>query len=117
MPRIDTIYTIIDQLFVIDLDFYRSERMDTPPLQQNTGHTLAPGNRPPPTLAPGFQAIVGACQRLYPEQKNPLQISTVVKYWLGKRGLISITPLGNFFVKYCWTLLPRNSSKMYMVEV
>ncbi|XP_023345892.1 suppressor of fused homolog [Eurytemora carolleeae] len=57
--------------------------MDTPPLQQNTGHTLAPGNRPPPTLAPGFQAIVGACQRLYPEQKNPLQISTVVKYWLG----------------------------------
>ena len=88
MPRIDTIYTIIDQLFVIDLDFYRSERMDTPPLQQNTGHTLAPGNRPPPTLAPGFQAIVGACQRLYPEQKNPLQISTVVKYWLGKRGLI-----------------------------
>jgi len=53
---------------------------------QNTGHTpsgvAGPGHQPP-LLAPGFQAIVGACQKLYPEQKNPLQLSTVIKFWLG----------------------------------
>eukprot|EP00088_Acartia_fossae_P059451 TRINITY_DN7057_c0_g1_i5.p1 TRINITY_DN7057_c0_g1~~TRINITY_DN7057_c0_g1_i5.p1 ORF type:complete len:449 (-),score=61.83 TRINITY_DN7057_c0_g1_i5:223-1569(-) len=55
---------------------------------QNTGHNpnVPPGNhhhQPPPPIAPGFQAIVCACQKLYPEQKNPLQLSTIVKYWLG----------------------------------
>ena len=30
-----------------------------------------------------FKAIVSACQKLYPEQQNPLQMSTLVKYWLG----------------------------------
>jgi hypothetical protein len=25
-------------------------------------------------LAPGFQALMAACSRLYPNQKNPLQV-------------------------------------------
>jgi len=41
---------------------------------------------PPPqsnNLAPGLTSIIAACQRLYPDQKNPLQVTAVVKYWLG----------------------------------
>jgi len=56
---------------------------------QNTGHTpnslIVPGSngQQQPPLAPGFQTIVSACQKVYPNQKNPLQLSTVVKFWLG----------------------------------
>uniref|UniRef100_A0A669EW47 Suppressor of fused homolog n=1 Tax=Oreochromis niloticus TaxID=8128 RepID=A0A669EW47_ORENI len=32
---------------------------------------------------PGLQAIYGECRRLYPEQANPLQVTAIVKYWLG----------------------------------
>ncbi|MGH0136621.1 UNVERIFIED_CONTAM: hypothetical protein FKN15_070028 [Acipenser sinensis] len=32
---------------------------------------------------PGLQAIYGECRRLYPEQPNPLQVTAIVKYWLG----------------------------------
>jgi suppressor of fused-like protein len=60
-----------------------------PPPVQNTGHNpnlQHPGGASsghPVPIAPGFQTIVSACQKLYPEQRNPLQLSTVVKYWLG----------------------------------
>jgi len=33
-------------------------------------------------LAPGFQALMAACQRLYPNQKNPLQVMD--KFWLSR---------------------------------
>jgi len=36
---------------------------------------------PPP--AQGLRLIIGACGRLYPQQRNPLQVTAVVKYWLG----------------------------------
>ncbi|TRY74193.1 hypothetical protein DNTS_004359 [Danionella cerebrum] len=32
---------------------------------------------------PGLQAVYGECRRLYPEQANPLQVTAIVKYWLG----------------------------------
>ncbi|XP_058651303.1 suppressor of fused homolog isoform X2 [Onychostoma macrolepis] len=32
---------------------------------------------------PGLQAIYGECRRLYPDQANPLQVTAIVKYWLG----------------------------------
>ncbi|XP_052427948.1 suppressor of fused homolog isoform X1 [Carassius gibelio] len=32
---------------------------------------------------PGLQAIYGQCRRLYPDQANPLQVTAIVKYWLG----------------------------------
>ncbi|KAF5890874.1 suppressor of fused isoform X1, partial [Clarias magur] len=32
---------------------------------------------------PGLQAIYAECRRLYPEQPNPLQVTAIVKYWLG----------------------------------
>lgn len=32
---------------------------------------------------PGLQAIYGECRRLYPDQPNPLQVTAIVKYWLG----------------------------------
>uniref|UniRef100_A0A672GNJ2 Suppressor of fused homolog n=1 Tax=Salarias fasciatus TaxID=181472 RepID=A0A672GNJ2_SALFA len=36
-----------------------------------------------PLFPPGLQAIYGECRRLYPEQANPLQVTAIVKYWLG----------------------------------
>jgi len=59
---------------------------------------IAPGrmdienNLPPPpqpntvrgaNVAPGLTSIINATQRLYPNQKNPLQVTAVMKYWLG----------------------------------
>uniref|UniRef100_A0A8B9HA78 Suppressor of fused homolog n=1 Tax=Astyanax mexicanus TaxID=7994 RepID=A0A8B9HA78_ASTMX len=32
---------------------------------------------------PGLQAIYGECRRHYPDQPNPLQVTAIVKYWLG----------------------------------
>ncbi|XP_067657154.1 suppressor of fused homolog [Haliotis asinina] len=32
---------------------------------------------------PGLEAIYSACRRLYPTQPNPLQVTALVKYWLG----------------------------------
>ncbi|XP_026134489.1 suppressor of fused homolog isoform X4 [Carassius auratus] len=32
---------------------------------------------------PGLQAIYGESRRLYPDQANPLQVTAIVKYWLG----------------------------------
>lgn len=36
-----------------------------------------------PLFPPGLQAIYGECRRLYPDQANPLQVTAIVKYWLG----------------------------------
>ncbi|KAL4699038.1 hypothetical protein H8959_011695 [Pygathrix nigripes] len=47
----------------------------------------APGPTAPPAFAslfpPGLHAIYGECRRLYPDQPNPLQVTAIVKYWLG----------------------------------
>ncbi|KAH0504568.1 Suppressor of fused-like protein [Microtus ochrogaster] len=47
----------------------------------------APGPSAPPAFAslfpPGLHAIYGECRRLYPDQPNPLQVTAIVKYWLG----------------------------------
>lgn len=29
----------------------------------------------------GLQAIISECLKIYPDQPNPLQVTTVVKYW------------------------------------
>ncbi|KAJ8317173.1 hypothetical protein KUTeg_005077 [Tegillarca granosa] len=36
-----------------------------------------------PVTPPGLEAIYSACRRLYPNQPNPLQVTALVKYWLG----------------------------------
>lgn len=38
----------------------------------------------PKPIAPpaGLQAIINQCMKIYPDQPNPLQVTTVVKYWL-----------------------------------
>ncbi|KAK3698679.1 hypothetical protein RRG08_046181 [Elysia crispata] len=36
-----------------------------------------------PVTPPGLDAIYSACRRLYPDQPNPLQVTALVKYWLG----------------------------------
>ncbi|XP_005099431.1 suppressor of fused homolog isoform X2 [Aplysia californica] len=36
-----------------------------------------------PITPPGLEAIYSACRRLYPDQPNPLQVTALVKYWLG----------------------------------
>uniref|UniRef100_A0A8C5R312 Suppressor of fused homolog n=1 Tax=Leptobrachium leishanense TaxID=445787 RepID=A0A8C5R312_9ANUR len=43
-----------------------------------------PAPQPFPALfPPGLSAIYGECRRLYSEQPNPLQVTAIVKYWLG----------------------------------
>ncbi|XP_035672398.1 suppressor of fused homolog isoform X2 [Branchiostoma floridae] len=51
-------------------------------------HPGVPGMPMPPQMMPmttpvGLQAIYQACRRLYADQPNPLQVTAVVKYWLG----------------------------------
>lgn len=36
----------------------------------------------PITPPAGLQAIINQCLKIYPDQPNPLQVTTVVKYWL-----------------------------------
>lgn len=36
-----------------------------------------------PTIPPGLRALIDQCQAIYPDQTNPLQVTTVLKYWLG----------------------------------
>lgn len=36
------------------------------------------GRKEPPS---GLQAIINECLKIYPDQPNPLQVATVVKYW------------------------------------
>lgn len=48
----------------------------------------SPGNPPGSHIqqlvtAPGLQAIYSACRKIYPDQPNPLQVTAVVKFWLG----------------------------------
>lgn len=30
----------------------------------------------------GLQAIINQCMKIYPDQPNPLQVTTVLKFWL-----------------------------------
>lgn len=36
-----------------------------------------------PTVPLGLETLYAACRRIYPDQPNPLQVTAVVKYWLG----------------------------------
>ncbi|KAL8604949.1 hypothetical protein ACOMHN_028577 [Nucella lapillus] len=48
--------------------------------------SLYSNNFPPanvPITPPGLEAIYSACRGLYPDQPNPLQVTALVKYWLG----------------------------------
>ncbi|KAJ6630518.1 Suppressor of fused like [Pseudolycoriella hygida] len=39
---------------------------------------------PAKTVAPpGLKKLIEQCQNLYPDQKNPLQVTALLKYWLG----------------------------------
>lgn len=43
--------------------------------------TLSQSTRMQPP--PGLKALIDYCQSVYPDQPNPLQVTTVLKYWLG----------------------------------
>lgn len=47
------------------------------PILNNNFASLEPVN----SIPQGLQALYLACHRLYPEQYNPLQITSVRKYW------------------------------------
>lgn len=34
-----------------------------------------------PTPPAGLQSIINECLKIYPDQPNPLQVTTVIKYW------------------------------------
>uniref|UniRef100_A0A8C4X190 Suppressor of fused homolog n=1 Tax=Eptatretus burgeri TaxID=7764 RepID=A0A8C4X190_EPTBU len=36
-----------------------------------------------PPVPPGLRAVYEACSQLYPDQPNPLQVTAIVKFWLG----------------------------------
>ncbi|XP_067126583.1 suppressor of fused homolog isoform X2 [Centruroides vittatus] len=38
---------------------------------------------PLPVIPPGLEWLYTACRNIYPQQPNPLQVTAVVKYWLG----------------------------------
>lgn len=50
------------------------------PVQTFSSHTPIIGLSP---VAPGLDTLYALCRRLYPDQPNPLQVTAVVKYWLG----------------------------------
>ncbi|KAI5707031.1 hypothetical protein M8J76_004862 [Diaphorina citri] len=39
--------------------------------------------QPLPPTPPGLQALYETCNKVYPDQGNPLQVTAVVKFWLG----------------------------------
>lgn len=39
--------------------------------------------QPLPPTPPGLQALYETCNKVYPEQGNPLQVTALVKFWLG----------------------------------
>ena len=41
------------------------------------------GGQPQP-VPPGLVAIISTLQSIYPNQRNPAQVTAVVKYWLGE---------------------------------
>ncbi|KAG8222758.1 hypothetical protein J437_LFUL008156 [Ladona fulva] len=45
-------------------------------------HRSLPRNVLPPTPL-GLEALYAACKNLYPDQPNPLQVTALIKYWLG----------------------------------
>ena len=36
------------------------------------------------SVPPGLVAILSSLQSIYPSQRNPAQVTAVVKYWLGE---------------------------------
>ncbi|XP_059620662.1 suppressor of fused homolog [Phlebotomus argentipes] len=46
-----------------------------------------------PKAPPGLQALFKECHRVYPDQKNPLQVSTILKYWLGGNDVLDYISL------------------------
>ena len=34
-----------------------------------------------PMPPPGLAKLIELCQQIYPDQPNPLQVTTVLKYW------------------------------------
>lgn len=45
-------------------------------------HHAPPMNMLPPTPA-GLESLYALCRKIYPEQVNPLQVTALLKYWLG----------------------------------
>ncbi|GAB0094952.1 Suppressor of fused homolog [Sergentomyia squamirostris] len=46
------------------------------------------GNNTSPRIPLGLQSLFEECNRVYPDQKNPMQVSTVLKYWLGGNDVL-----------------------------
>lgn len=51
----------------------------TLPVANGTGNGNTP--QPPPMIPSGVLTIYHACSKIYPDQPNPLQVSTLKKYW------------------------------------
>ncbi|XP_034838145.1 suppressor of fused homolog isoform X2 [Maniola hyperantus] len=49
----------------------------------NTGSTGEPNNQTDCLMPAGLKALYEVCSNVYPDQPNPLQVTTRLKYWLG----------------------------------
>ncbi|CAH0730736.1 unnamed protein product, partial [Brenthis ino] len=69
------------------LAFVASAQVVNPDLPTNPatlpGPTSDQVNQTGPFMPPGLKALYEACTKVYPDQPNPLQVTTRLKYWLG----------------------------------
>ena len=61
----------------MNIPFYLNNPQLPYPLLNNNYALAEPVN----SIPPGLQALYFACHLLYPDQYNPLQITSVRKYW------------------------------------
>lgn len=60
------------------------ETLKSSPSSGGTGVKPKMPKQPQEVIAPpGLKSLLAHCAKIYPDQKNPLQISTRMKYWLG----------------------------------
>ncbi|XP_050546318.1 uncharacterized protein LOC126908362 [Daktulosphaira vitifoliae] len=52
-------------------------------MSMHSSRSISDVNCMPPSLPVGLTSLYSLCKRIYPDQCNPLQATTVVKYWLG----------------------------------
>ena len=50
-------------------------------LSQNLPQPQNPLNFGPPPRALGVEAVHNLCNKIYPDQENPLTVTAIVKYW------------------------------------
>ena len=82
-----TLSELVKSIFDFRFKNLNIDKMNPAPLVGGRPEMVRPPAQPPSgqqhTPAPGLVSIISCLQRLYPGQRNPMQVTAVVKYWLG----------------------------------